>query len=101
MPRCRRGLIPPTSICVCPESPFHTKFVRNDPAQALIDESADAGLVVVGAHKPEELAGARLGSVSQAVLECAACPVAVVHPRQAFGGGSWQPLVQEESCVSS
>nr|WP_158291066.1 universal stress protein [Kribbella antiqua] len=62
---------------------LQTKLVHSHPAQALINESADAELVVVGSHGSGGIAGMLLGSVSQAVLQHARCPVAVVHPRRA------------------
>jgi nucleotide-binding universal stress UspA family protein len=62
---------------------LQTKLVHSHPAQALIDESTDAELVVVGSHGRGGFAGMLLGSVSQAVLQHAGCPVAVVHPRRA------------------
>jgi nucleotide-binding universal stress UspA family protein len=59
-----------------------TKLVHGHPAQALIDASAGAELVVVGSHGRGGFAGMLLGSVSQAVLQHAACPVAVVRPHR-------------------
>jgi hypothetical protein len=56
--------------------------VHSHPAQALIDESDGAELVVVGSHGRGGFTGMLLGSVSQAVLHHAACPVAVVHPHR-------------------
>lgn len=52
-----------------------------DAAGHLVAASKDADLVVVGRHRRRLLAPARLiGSVTQAVLLHAACPVAVVPP---------------------
>ncbi|TCN32913.1 nucleotide-binding universal stress UspA family protein [Kribbella orskensis] len=59
---------------------LEVKLVHSHPAQALIDESDGAELVVVGSHGRGGFTGMLLGSVSQAVLHHAACPVAVVHP---------------------
>ena len=57
-----------------------TKLMHGHPAQALIDASAGAEMVVVGSRGRGGFAGMLLGSVSQAVLQHAACPVAVVRP---------------------
>jgi nucleotide-binding universal stress UspA family protein len=65
-----------------PGADLHTKLVHSHPAQALIDESAGAELVVVGSRGRGGFAGMLLGSVSQAVLQHAGCPVAVVHPHR-------------------
>jgi nucleotide-binding universal stress UspA family protein len=45
----------------------------------LIDESAGAQLLVVGSRGHAGLGGMLLGSVSQAVVHRARCPVAVVR----------------------
>ncbi|MEU4607335.1 universal stress protein [Kribbella sp. NPDC023972] len=58
------------------------ELVHSHPAQALIDFSAGAELLVVGSHGRGGFAGMLLGSVSQAVLQHAACPVAVVRPHR-------------------
>jgi nucleotide-binding universal stress UspA family protein len=57
-----------------------TKLVHSHPAQALIDEADGAELIVVGSRGRGGFTGMLLGSVSQAVLHHAPCPVAVVHP---------------------
>ena len=57
-----------------------TKLMHGHPAQALIDASAAAEMIVVGSRGRGGFAGMLLGSVSQAVLQHAACPVAVVRP---------------------
>lgn len=59
-----------------------TRLVHGHPAQALIDASEGAELVVVGSRGRGGFAGMLLGSVSQAVLQHAACPVAVVRPHR-------------------
>jgi nucleotide-binding universal stress UspA family protein len=59
-----------------------TKLVHSHPAQALLDEADGAELIVVGSRGRGGFTGMLLGSVSQAVLHHAACPVAVIHPHR-------------------
>jgi nucleotide-binding universal stress UspA family protein len=49
------------------------------PAQALLDESQGADLLVVGSHGRGSVRRAVLGSVSHAVVHAAPCPVAVLR----------------------
>ncbi|TDU87866.1 nucleotide-binding universal stress UspA family protein [Kribbella voronezhensis] len=60
-----------------------TKLVHSHPVQALLDEADGAELLVVGSHGRGGFTGMLLGSVSQAVLHHAPCPVAVVHRTKA------------------
>lgn len=55
-------------------------------ARELVTHSEGAGLVVVGSRGLGTFAGLTMGSVSQAVLHHAACPVAVVRPDTADHG---------------
>jgi nucleotide-binding universal stress UspA family protein len=56
------------------------ELVDAAPADALVDASKDAELVVVGTRGHGAIASLVLGSVSHAVTQRAACPVVVVRP---------------------
>jgi nucleotide-binding universal stress UspA family protein len=63
-----------------PDVPFRTVLRAGDPAKALIEESAAAQLVVVGARRlGEAWATILTRSVSTALVQHARCPVAVVR----------------------
>lgn len=65
-----------------PEVTVHHRWVRGRPHRAVVEASADAQLVVVGAHGWGGGAGLLPGSVAQTALRHAHCPVAVVHGRE-------------------
>ncbi|ELS50559.1 putative UspA domain-containing protein [Streptomyces viridochromogenes Tue57] len=65
-----------------PDVTVHRRLVRGRIRHTLIEASADAGLVVVGARGRGGFTGLLLGSVSQALLHHAHCPVAVVRTRE-------------------
>jgi len=50
------------------------------PRSALLTAAAGAQMLIVGCRGHGGLEGMNLGSVAQAVLHCAPCPVGVVHP---------------------
>ena len=62
-----------------PGVPLETQAVDQPAAQALVDASSDATLVVVGSRGLRAYEGMQLGSVSHDVLRRACCSVAVVR----------------------
>lgn len=62
-----------------PDVPLELEAVAVDPATCLSDASASASLLVVGSRGLGFVGGMLLGSVSQAVLHRARCPVAIVR----------------------
>jgi nucleotide-binding universal stress UspA family protein len=63
-----------------PEVHVVTKTVRGRPAQALVDASEHADLLVIGARGIGGLRGMVLGSTGHHCAAHARCPVAIVHP---------------------
>ena len=66
-----------------PDVEVHAEVVREHPADGLVLASLSQHLVVVGSRGHHALVGTLLGSVSQAVLHHATCPVAVVPTHRA------------------
>jgi nucleotide-binding universal stress UspA family protein len=61
-----------------PEVPLVAKLFAGDPALVLIAESTGAAMLVIGPPRRGHRIGRLLGSTSQAVLEHAECPIAIV-----------------------
>lgn len=61
------------------DSDAEVVVVQGRAAQVLIDESADADLVVVGSRGHGGFAGMMLGSVSQHTSAHSSCPVVVIR----------------------
>jgi nucleotide-binding universal stress UspA family protein len=57
------------------------KLVEREAGEALVAESEDADLVVVGSHGRSGFTAALLGSVSRHVVDHSKCPVVVVKQR--------------------
>ena len=55
------------------------QVLAGTPRSALLAAAADAQMLVVGARGRDGLDEMSLGSIAQAVLHYAPCPVAVVH----------------------
>jgi nucleotide-binding universal stress UspA family protein len=62
-----------------PQVVTHTRTPEGPPAETLLAEAEDAGLLVVGPRGHGGFAGLTLGSVTRAVLRHAELPVAVVR----------------------
>ncbi len=66
-----------------PRVPVTPQLVSGHPAQVLIEASAHAGLLVLGASGHGGFVGMLLGSVTQHCVSHSACPVVVVrHPAE-------------------
>jgi nucleotide-binding universal stress UspA family protein len=62
---------------------FRTRLVEGRPVTALIRESLDADMLVIGSRGRSGVAAVVLGSVSTAGVHHARCPVVVVPPPRA------------------
>ncbi|CNF99122.1 UspA domain-containing protein [Mycobacterium tuberculosis] len=62
-----------------PQVPVRTEVFIGPPREVLLGAAKDARLLVVGSRGLGGFRGLLLGSVSNAVLQHAACPVAVAH----------------------
>ncbi|NAS26999.1 universal stress protein [Herbidospora sp. NEAU-GS84] len=66
---------------IFPDVRVRTEVVEGSPVDVLRHAAAQAGLLVVGSRGRGVLAGMVLGSVSQALLHVAPCPLVVVRGR--------------------
>jgi nucleotide-binding universal stress UspA family protein len=66
-----------------PDTPVELLVRRDQPAHSLLAEAARAQLVVVGCRGHGQFVGMVLGSVSNALMHRAPCPVAVVRTQTA------------------
>ncbi|MCP2242353.1 universal stress protein [Lentzea aerocolonigenes] len=67
-----------TCAAAYPHVPVHRVLTRDRPAHTLVQQSANAQLIVVGTRGRGGFRGLLLGSTSQALIHHACCPVAVV-----------------------
>jgi nucleotide-binding universal stress UspA family protein len=65
-----------------PEVEVEKRLVEGDPGEALVAESADADLLVVGSHGRSGFKAALLGSVSRYVVDHSTCPVVIAKARK-------------------
>ncbi|MCM6772399.1 universal stress protein [Nocardia sp. CDC159] len=65
-----------------PEVPVRRILVQDRPVRALVDESDNAQLVVVGSHGRGGFTGMLLGSTSNAVLHSVETPLVIVRRRK-------------------
>lgn len=78
-----------------PPEGLRTLRRRGNPAEVLIDAGRNARMIIVGSRGHGGFAGLLLGSVSQACVEHASCPVLVVHR------GSVAPLTDDTAAGKS
>ncbi|MCK0112003.1 universal stress protein [Ornithinimicrobium sp. F0845] len=58
--------------------PVDFQIVHGRPQEALVNASARASLLVIGAHGVQSIRRAALGSISEYVARLASCPVVVI-----------------------
>ncbi|MEQ0557994.1 universal stress protein [Amycolatopsis sp. NEAU-NG30] len=71
------------SLGIGTKATLETRTVHGDPATELVTASADADLLVLGAHRGGALADLVLGSVGRECVRYSRCPVVVITPEAA------------------
>lgn len=79
-----------------PDVEVDLRIIRRNPVRALVNESAEASLLVVASRGLGGFKGLLLGSVSQGVLSQAAGPVAIVPETSDQRDTSEQPAAPQE-----
>ena len=67
-----------SAVAPKPAVPLETVVAEGDPAEAMVEASKDANLLVLGIRGRSPFAGLLLGSVSQGAAATAHCPVVLV-----------------------
>lgn len=65
---------------VPPDLPVQRTVVQGSPADALVDASREADLIVVGSHGRGPIGTFLFGSVSRTLIKYSHCPVVVLPP---------------------
>ncbi|MDX3189754.1 universal stress protein [Streptomyces sp. MN03-5084-2B] len=72
-----------TGLGIKTSATVETRTVHGDPATELVTASADADLLVLGAHRGGVAADLVLGSVGRECVRYSRCPVVVITPEAA------------------
>ena len=72
-----------TALAIETAASVETRTVHGDPATELVTASADADLLVLGAHRGGAVADLVLGSVGRECVRFSRCPVVVITPEAA------------------
>ena len=72
-----------TGLGIRTSAAVETRTVHGDPATELVTASADADLLVLGAHRGGAVTDLVLGSVGRECVRYSRCPVVVITPEAA------------------